>query len=129
MESSSAAHQWVAVVVAHELAHQVRNSITILKCTQISRKWKIYYPQWFGNLVTMEWWTHLWLSEGFASFVEYVGVDHIRPDWRMMEQFVLEKTQPALNLDALGSSHPIFVEVVDPKDIESIFDTISYNKV
>ena len=46
-----------------------------------------------------------------------------------MEQFVLEKTQPALALDALGSSHPISVPVEDPKSIESIFDTISYSKV
>ncbi|ODN00507.1 Endoplasmic reticulum aminopeptidase 2 [Orchesella cincta] len=104
-ESSSAAHQWVAVVLAHELAHQ-----------------------WFGNLVTMKWWNDLWLNEGFASFIEYVGVDHIRPEWKMMEQFVIEKTQPALALDALGSSHPISVEVQDPREIEAIFDTISYNK-
>ncbi|XP_021954471.1 endoplasmic reticulum aminopeptidase 2 [Folsomia candida] len=104
-ESSSAAHQWVAVVVAHELAHQ-----------------------WFGNLVTMRWWNDLWLNEGFASFVEYVGVDHIQPDWKMMEQFVLEKTQTALALDALASSHPISVDVRDPREIEAIFDTISYNK-
>ncbi|CAG7629470.1 unnamed protein product [Allacma fusca] len=104
-ESSSTAHQWVAVVVAHELAHQ-----------------------WFGNLVTMKWWNDLWLNEGFASFVEYVGVDHIQPEWKMMEQFVLEKTQPALALDALASSHPISVEVHDPREIEAIFDTISYSK-
>jgi aminopeptidase N len=47
----------------------------------------------------------------------------------MMEQFVLEKTQPALALDALASSHPISVDVRDPKEIEAIFDTISYSKV
>lgn len=58
-----------------------------------------------------------------------MGVDFIQPDWKMMEQFVLEKTQPALALDALSTSHPISVDVRDPKEIEAIFDTISYNKV
>lgn len=77
----------------------------------------------------MKWWKDLWLNEGFASFVEYVGVDQIEPEWKMMEQFVLEKTQPALALDALASSHSISVEVHDPREIEAIFDTISYSKV
>lgn len=46
-----------------------------------------------------------------------------------MDQFVIEKTQPALQLDSLPSSHPISVKVDDPSEIESIFDTISYSKV
>lgn len=105
METSTAAHQWVATVIAHELAHQ-----------------------WFGNLVTMKWWNDLWLNEGFASFLEYLGVDSLFPEWKMMEQFILDKTQPALALDALASSHPITVSVHDPFEIKAIFDTISYSK-
>ncbi|XP_024220191.2 endoplasmic reticulum aminopeptidase 1 isoform X1 [Halyomorpha halys] len=104
-ETSAASHQWVAVVVAHELAHQ-----------------------WFGNLVTMRWWNDLWLNEGFASFLEYLAVDKVMPGWNMMEQFVLDKTQPGLNLDALTNSHSISVTVQDPTEIEAIFDTISYSK-
>jgi aminopeptidase N len=77
----------------------------------------------------MRWWSDLWLNEGFASFLEYVGVAYVRPDWAMLEQFVVDKTQPALALDALASSHPISVEVRDPSEIEAIFDAISYSKV
>lgn len=77
----------------------------------------------------MKWWNDLWLNEGFASYLECIGVDSIFPEWRMMEQFILDKTQPALALDALASSHPISVTVHDPSEIEAIFDTISYSKV
>lgn len=77
----------------------------------------------------MRWWNDLWLNEGFASFLEYLAVDRIMPGWNMMQQFVLDMTQPGLNLDALSNSHPISVAVHDPTEIEAIFDTISYSKV
>lgn len=104
-KSSDSNKQWVAVVVAHELAHQ-----------------------WFGNLVTMEWWNDLWLNEGFASFMENVGVRHVRPEWKMMDQFFLSKFQVAMGLDQLSNSHPIMAEVRDPAEISSLFDSISYDK-
>src|SRR3990167_296924 len=56
--SSLGNKQWVVLVIAHEIAHQ-----------------------WFGNLVTMEWWTNLWLNEGFASYIEYLAVDKLFPKW------------------------------------------------
>ena len=119
--SSSAAQQWVAIVVAHELAHQV--------CTMaISKTNPVPSVQWFGNLVTMRWWNDLWLNEGFASWMEYKGVAQAQPKWAMVEQFWAQVVLPALRLDSLASSHPVSMPVNDPKEIEAIFDTISYKK-
>lgn len=97
--------QYVAMVVAHELAHQ-----------------------WFGNLVTMEWWTDLWLNEGFASWIEYLAVDKFFPDWQMWTQFIIDEQQQGLKLDALEHTHPVEVSVDHPDEIRTIFDTISYSK-
>lgn len=105
-QTSTLSHQRVAAVIAHEIVHQ-----------------------WFGNLVTMKWWDDLWLNEGFATYLEYLAVNSLFPEWKMIEQFVLHKTQPALAFDALASSHPILATVEDPSVIESTFDSISYNKV
>uniref|UniRef100_A0A8C9TJ48 Aminopeptidase n=1 Tax=Scleropages formosus TaxID=113540 RepID=A0A8C9TJ48_SCLFO len=103
--SCSSSRQWVALVVGHELAHQ-----------------------WFGNLVTMEWWTHLWLNEGFASWIEYLCVDHCFPDYDIWTQFVSADYTRALELDALDNSHPIEVNVGHPSEVDEIFDAISYSK-
>lgn len=103
--SSTANKQRVALVVGHELAHQ-----------------------WFGNLVTMDWWTHLWLNEGFASYIEYLAVDNLFPEWEFWTQFVSLEHARALELDGLQNTHPIEVEIEDPKDINEIFDAVSYSK-
>jgi aminopeptidase 2 len=84
--------------------------------------------QWFGNLVTMEWWNDLWLNEGFASFVGWWAVGDIFPDWDIWTSFVNEDMPKALELDALRSSHPIQVTVNHPSEIHQIFDAISYYK-
>ncbi|XP_055614928.1 aminopeptidase A isoform X2 [Toxorhynchites rutilus septentrionalis] len=103
--SSTANKQRVAEVIAHELAHM-----------------------WFGNLVTMKWWNELWLNEGFASYIEYKGVDHAYPAWGIMEQFTIDNLHGVLSLDATIGSHPIVVKVESPNQITEIFDTITYSK-
>uniref|UniRef100_A0A8C5QIY1 Aminopeptidase n=1 Tax=Leptobrachium leishanense TaxID=445787 RepID=A0A8C5QIY1_9ANUR len=104
-DSCASSRQWVALVVGHELAHQ-----------------------WFGNLVTMEWWTHLWLNEGFASWIEYLCVDHCFPEYDIWTQFVFADYARAQELDALDNSHPIEVSVGHPSEVDEIFDAISYSK-
>jgi aminopeptidase N len=97
--------QYVANVIAHELTHQ-----------------------WFGNLVTMRWWTDLWLNEGFASWMSFLAVDHLHPEWQVWPQFIGDDQAMGLRADALEHTHPIEVPIHHPDEIRTIFDSISYDK-
>uniref|UniRef100_A0A8D3CPP6 Aminopeptidase n=1 Tax=Scophthalmus maximus TaxID=52904 RepID=A0A8D3CPP6_SCOMX len=106
--SSTGNKERVTTVIAHELAHM-----------------------WFGNLVTLRWWNDLWLNEGFASYVEYLGADHAEPTWNMKDQIILNEVHNVFAVDALASSHPLTrreEEVNDPAQISEMFNTISYSK-
>ncbi|XP_022215178.2 aminopeptidase N [Drosophila obscura] len=103
--TSLADKQRLANVVAHELAHQ-----------------------WFGNLVTMKWWTDLWLNEGFATYIASLGVENIYPEWRSLEQDALSNLLAIFRKDALESSHPISRPIEMVSEIAESFDQISYQK-
>lgn len=98
----------VVTVIAHELAHQ-----------------------WFGNLVTLRWWNDLWLNEGFASYVEYLGADSAEPTWNIKDLMVLNEVYTVMATDALTTSHPLSFredEINTPAQISEVFDTIAYSK-
>ncbi|XP_034535383.1 aminopeptidase Ey-like [Notolabrus celidotus] len=106
--SSNGDKEWVATVISHELAHM-----------------------WFGNLVTTKWWNDLWLNEGFASYVSYLGADYAEPTWNMKDLIVLNEIVGVMGIDALASSHPLSTkeeEIQKPEDISQLFDSITYSK-
>ena len=70
----------------------------------------------------------MWLNEGFATWMETSICDSLYPEWRMWEQFIVDMQQHALGLDALRSSHPIQVPIGDAKEVDQVFDAISYCK-
>lgn len=98
--------QYVATVIAHELSHQ-----------------------WFGNLVTMEWWNDLWLNESFANMMEYVAVDALEPSWNVWLDFATSEVVSALRRDSLDGVQSIQIDVNHPDEISTIFDpSIVYAK-
>lgn len=103
--SSTTNQHSVASVIAHELAHQ-----------------------WFGNLVTMKWWTDLWLNEGFATYMAGVAVHHLFPQWNSLEEEAVTNLLNVFSFDSLRTSHPVSVPIGHPNEIDEIFDTISYKK-
>jgi aminopeptidase 2 len=103
--SGASTKQRVAETVQHELAHQ-----------------------WFGNLVTMDFWEGLWLNEGFATWMSWYSCNVFYPDWKVWEGYVTDTLASALSLDSLRSSHPIEVPIKRADEINQIFDAISYSK-
>ncbi len=94
----------VAEVVAHEMAHQ-----------------------WFGDMVTMQWWNNLWLNEGFATWMENKPVEAWKPEWKVPED-VAAGLSGTLNLDAQKVTRTIRAEANTPDQINEMFDGITYGK-
>ncbi len=94
----------IAQYIGHEIAHQ-----------------------WFGDVVTMEWWDDIWLNEGFATWLEYRPLQESKPEWHV-ELDEVRDTQRAMDLDTLRATRPIRTKVDTPDEINQVFDAIAYQK-
>jgi aminopeptidase N len=103
-KASVGLHQEVAIVIAHEIAHQ-----------------------WFGDLVTMKWWDDIWLNEGFATWMENKAVAAWKPEWHL-ELDDVQGTTNSLNVDGLKNTRPIHQAAETSAQIQELFDGIAYGK-
>jgi puromycin-sensitive aminopeptidase len=94
----------IANIEAHEMAHQ-----------------------WFGDLVTMQWWDDLWLNEAFATWMATKTVNTMHPEWRALARSV-ETRNFAMGDDQLQSTRAIHADVANPSDAVEMFDGITYEK-
>jgi len=98
------AHQEVSSVIAHEMAHQ-----------------------WFGDLVTAEWWNNIWLNEGFATWMAAKAVGEYQPTWHEPEATAVTLND-TLDLDAAHVTRTIRSTADNPTQISQQFDGLSYGK-
>jgi aminopeptidase N len=96
--------QLVFLVVSHEMAHQ-----------------------WFGDLVTMAWWSDLWLNEGFARWMQTFAADDLHPEWQtgLQAMSIFEQGKEA---DSVPSTHPVVQRVDTADQAAQSFDEITYDK-
>ena len=102
--ASIGAKKIVAVDVAHEMAHQ-----------------------WFGDMVTMEWWNNIWLNEGFATWMSNKPLAAWKPEWEIPQSEAAELNQ-TLDLDGRRVTRAIRSRAETPAEINEMFDGIAYGK-
>lgn len=95
----------VTTIIAHEWAHQ-----------------------WFGNSVTIKWWTYIWLNEGFASLFENLATNWLYPEWKILDAYVYDFVQSTMLTDSTLETRPITHYGESPTEVALLFDSIGYAK-
>lgn len=103
-KATTAQKRSFGMVVSHELAHQ-----------------------WFGDLVTPQWWDDIWLNESFANWMGYRIGNAWRPDLNIGAGALAEGFA-AMNTDSLLAGRPIHQQIEKSAQVDAAFDSITYGK-
>ncbi|WP_041453913.1 M1 family metallopeptidase [Anaeromyxobacter dehalogenans] len=96
--------RWIADTMAHEMSHH-----------------------WFGDLVTLPWWTEIWLNESFAQWMGTRAVQRWQPSWGA-DVAAVRGTTRAMRQDELAATRAILKPLARIEEVEGQFDAMSYQK-
>jgi alanyl aminopeptidase len=82
---------------------------------------------WFGDLVTPDWWTDIWLNESFATWIAYKAAHDHWPEGEF-DRSAMKGALNAMGEDSLAAARQIREPVVHNDAIIDAFDGITYQK-
>jgi aminopeptidase N len=83
--------------------------------------------QWTGDLVTMDWWSRIWLNESFAHWMQIKATDHFNPSWHLYDSEG-DNVALAMTSDQRTTAHPTVVPVEDETQVAGAFDDVTYER-
>lgn len=92
-------------VIAHETAHM-----------------------WFGDLVTMNWFTDVWMKEVFANFMADKSAEEVAGKEAFDLRFLVDHFPAAYGIDRTTGSNPVRQDLDNLKDAGTLYGNIIYHK-
>lgn len=83
---------------------------------------------WFGDLVTMRWWSDLWLKESFAEYMGALAAERVGGYEESWVTFAHRRKSWAYSQDQYSTTHPIVADIQDVEAAKQNFDGITYAK-
>ena len=83
---------------------------------------------WFGNLVTMEWFSDVWMKEVFANFMAAKIVNPSFPELNHDLRFLLAHYPAAYQVDRTAGANPIRQPLANLAEAGQLYGAIIYQK-
>jgi hypothetical protein len=127
--SSGAMENWGLITFREEFLYCCENTNILTKINIILTIYHEMAHQWFGNLVTLDSWSSLWLNETFATLFSWIAIiEKYDNEYLFKDLFYTSEFKKIIICDGFDSTHPILVNTTKEEDFKLIFDEISYQK-